>query len=555
MMEESCYPSRHRVRSAPWRIRFRSSLSFALCVSAFILVAFNVRYWREVASAFWHADAASSLLVANLFIFLLFLHALAVLSIPGTKARIVVLCVLCPIAAMAAYCADSFGLPVDREMIRNIGRTDYREVQGLFSYRLVLYIIALGILPVLLLARSEIAPARLKRHLRDYALAVAGAAASLAVLLLAFPNQTASLAGGKKHLHTLLAPGAALHASIRHAHSTWLAPQGAPANAAVETVLIERPRGAKPLLLFFVIGETARHRNFQLGGYGRATNPQLSAIDKLFYFPHVESCATTTALSVPCMLSPLGRQQFDIATMNVDNLALHAMQRAGVSVEWRTNNSGSQDVHTEFETVNAARPGTFPDCSPWSCLDEVLLLDLEKSIRRHKQDQIVVFHQMGSHGPDYFRRYPASLETFTPACRTNVLQACSADEIRNAYDNTILYTDRLLKEKIDILKQASGEFDSLLIYVSDHGESLGENGVHLHGLPYEWAPPEQTRVPLIIWTSDGYADRFRLDGDCLRRQAEGQYSHANVYHTLMGAMQADNALYRKDLDILAACRR
>lgn len=554
MKEASPCLVRQRPRPAPWIIAFRSPLSFALCASAFILVIFNLRYWNDAAKSFWTGDVESTLFLASLFICLLFLHALAVLTIPGARVRIVVLGLLCPVAAMAAYCADSFGLPVDREMIRNIGRTDYREVQGLFSYRLVLYVLLLGMLPVLLLARSKIAPVSMKRHMQDYAIVAGASAAALAMLFLAFPNQAASLATGKLRLHYLLVPGAALSASLQHAHDVLSSPPTASDAAPAPTVLLQRAPGARPLLLFLVIGETARHKNFQLGGYERPTNPQLSGVDNLIYFPHVESCATTTALSVPCMLSPLGRAQFDLPAMRAGDLALHALQRAGVHVQWRTNNSGSQDVHQGLATLNAASPGAFPDCSPWSCLDEVLLSGLEESIRQHGGDQIIVFHQMGSHGPDYFRRYPPSFETFKPACRSNVLQECSNEEIRNAYDNTIVYTDHLLKQKIDILKQVSKEFDALLMYVSDHGESLGENGIHLHGIPYEWAPPEQTRVPLIIWTSQGYADRFKLAGHCLRQQALGQYSHSNLYHTLIGAMQANNPLYRKKLDILAACR-
>lgn len=532
-------------------IYFASPLRFSLWASAFILAAFNLRYWREVLNVF--GSMQDALFLANLALCLLLLHALVLLSIPGHKTRIVILALLCPIAAMAAYCADSYGLPVDQEMIRNIGRTDYREVQGVFSYRIVLYVLLLGMLPVLLVARSKITPTGFRQRLGEYAIATGATAAALTLLFTAFPAQTAALTGGNKQLHYLLVPSTALSGLAQQAQSA-LTPPSMASTMPAGTSLLERPDGAKPLLLFFVIGETARQLNFQLGGYERPTNPQLSQVKNLFYFPEVEACSTSTAVSVPCMMSPLSRTQFNIETMNPAHLVMHELQDAGIHIQWRSNNSGSKPLQSAFETADATEPGAFPDCSPWACLDEVLLAGLEKDILSRKQDRVIVFHQMGSHGPDYFRRYPSSFEIFKPACRTNILKQCSDKEIRNAYDNTIVYTDHLLKQKIDMIERLSGEFDAMLIYVSDHGESLGENGVYLHGGPYEWAPAEQTRVPLILWISNAYANRFELDMACLARQTSGNFSHANLYHTVVGAMQTSNAAYREEMDILAGCR-
>jgi lipid A ethanolaminephosphotransferase len=535
-------------------LEFRSPLTFSLWASAFILAVFNMRYWQEAFKALGNnATLQGSLLLLNLSAFLLLGFTLVLLIIPGQKTRAVALGLVCPVAAMAAYCADNFGLPIDREMIRNIGRTDFREARGLFNYKLGLYVILLGVLPIFLIARSRVAAVSLKQQLLHVAMLACASAAMLALLYWAFPNQARTSTGSQKHLHYFLVPVSALQSVAQFSRSAFAASSASPGIDVSDAVRLERPKGSKPLLVFLVIGETARHMNFQLGGYSRPTNPQLSKVENLTYFSHVEACATTTALSVPCMLSPLDRMQFNVDKMDRGRLALHELESAGTHIQWRTNNSGSKDVQSRFTILNALEEDAFP-CSPWTCLDDVLITGLEESVLQHRQDQMVVFHQAGSHGPDYFKRYPPSLEVFKPACTTNVLSECSNEQIRNAYDNTIVYTDHLLKTKIDILKKLSSEFDSLLIYISDHGESLGENGIYLHGAPYAMAPVEQIRVPLIMWISDGYAERFKLEKQCMGRQAAMPYSHANLYHTLLGSMQVTNSLYTRTRDIMAACR-
>jgi len=95
----------------------------------------------------------------------------------------------------------------------------------------------------------------------------------------------------------------------------------------------------------------------------------------------------------------------------------------------------------------------------------------------------------------------------------------------------------------------------VLLYVSDHGESLGEGGLYLHGAPYMLAPSEQTKVPMMIWMSDGYADANRIERDCLAAQAQtGRFSHDNLFSTVLGAMHVATGLYRPETDIFAACR-
>lgn len=254
------------------------------------------------------------------------------------------------------------------------------------------------------------------------------------------------------------------------------------------------------------------------------------------------------------MFSHVGREQFSLSTAMPNNNPLSELTEAEVQVEWRANNAGSNGVNARLPTIDFKDRSTSPLCLDHSCLDEIMLEGLETSLINRKNDRLVAFHQMGSHGPAYFRRYPAHLEIFKPACRSNDLAGCSNEKISNAYDNTIVYTDHLLTAKIELLKKLSDRFDTALIYLSDHGESLGEQGIYLHGAPYAIAPEEQKRIPLIMWLSEGYVNRFGLDHACMQQLLHARHSHDNVYHTLLWAMEVRNAFYERRLDMLAASR-
>ncbi|WP_151637901.1 phosphoethanolamine transferase [Noviherbaspirillum aerium] len=537
---------------------FRSPVTFALTVAGFFLATFNMRFWQETAAVFWQGRLADLLFLVLLLLVLLFGYAAALLLVPGRRLLKGVVVFLFPVCSMASFCADSFGLAIDQEMIRSLMETDRREAVGLFSPRLLFYAIGFGVLPLFLVGRASIAPMSPGRHLRHRAAFFGGGLALAALAWQAFPSHFETLQRSA-HLRYLSVPGAAIDGTARFAAETIA---GRPAEDIAEPggqpyrlTQAGPAAGGKPLLMFLVVGETARHANFQLGGYARPTNPRLSRIASLHYFSHVVSCGTTTAISLPCMFSHLGREEFSLAQARRQANVLDTLAKAGIRVEWRDNNAGSKGVSARIKTIEFRQRDSAALCDAESCLDEILLHGLERELRQSAGDMLLAFHQMGSHGPAYYKRYPRTMETFTPTCRTNELPRCSLEEVRNAYDNTIVYTDWLLAEKIALLERLSDRFDTLLLYVSDHGESLGENGIHLHGATYALAPEEQKRIPFILWMSDGYRERFGMDVACLRRQSPNRYSHDNLYHTLQGAMATRNRLYRPELDMLAACRR
>jgi lipid A ethanolaminephosphotransferase len=205
----------------------------------------------------------------------------------------------------------------------------------------------------------------------------------------------------------------------------------------------------------------------------------------------------------------------------------------------------------ELERLDSSKDAAL--CNGERCLDEILLKDIESDLQKNPRDTVIVLHQLGNHGPAYFQRYPAAYRRFTPACETSDLGKCTREEIVNSYDNALLYTDHFLAETLRRL-QAQTTHDAAMIYVSDHGESLGEKGIYLHGLPYAIAPKEQTEVPMVMWLSPAFASSTGVDAQCLRQHASQPVSHDYLFHSILGFMRVKTSVYAPALDIAANCR-
>ena len=316
--------------------------------------------------------------------------------------------------------------------------------------------------------------------------------------------------------------------------------------------------GKRSKLVIVVVGETARAQNFQLNGYPRATNPALSTREGIISFKHVSSCGTATAISLPCMFSRLTRSQYnDVRAATEENL-LDILQRTGVSILWRNNNNGGcKGVCERVPTENMPEQKIAAHCvnKDGTCYDEVFLDRLADRIDKLHGDALIVLHQLGSHGPTYYERYPPAGKIFSPTCDSNQIDKCSNEALVNTYDNTLVYTDGMLSKTVDLLQSYSAQRDVAMIYVSDHGESLGERGMYLHGTPYFIAPDEQTHIPMVMWFSPKFAQDARLNLACLRNRAENDaFSHDNLYHSLMGLYEIQSSVYHAGLDLFSACR-
>jgi lipid A ethanolaminephosphotransferase len=293
------------------------------------------------------------------------------------------------------------------------------------------------------------------------------------------------------------------------------------------------------------VGETARADRFSLNGYAKETNPLLKQ-EQLINFNNFWSCGTSTAKSVPCMFSTYKASEYSKAKSQSTENVLDVLKHAGVNVLWLDNNSDSKGVADRVEYQSFKNSEVNPLCNP-ECRDVGMLEGIQAYINQHpKGDIIIVLHQMGNHGPAYYKRYPAEFEKFTPVCKTNQLEECSKEELDNAYDNAILYTDYFLSKVIAILKQNSDGFETAMFYISDHGESLGEKGLYLHGLPNFIAPDTQRHVPAILWVGDNYAE---INTELLKNKQNEKLSHDNVFHSLLGFMEIESSVYDKTMDI------
>lgn len=415
------------------------------------------------------------------------------------------------------------------------------------SGKLLLYVVLLGLLPAIFVYRAHIITRGFKVELLSRIKLVAAALLVSLVCILTLGNFYASFVREHKSLRFYANPTYYVYSAVKFAGS-FLQHTNLPLQPIGMDAQVPQADSHRELVIM-VVGETGRADRFSLNGYARETNPLLKKKNVLS-FNNVWSCGTATAVSVPCMFSIYGRADFDQGKADTTENLLDVLHHAGVNVVWLDNNSDSKGVALRIPYEDYKTPATNPVCDV-ECRDEGMLTRLQTYIDQHPQGDIfIVLHQMGNHGPAYYKRYPAAFEKFTPACHSNQLESCSAEEIGNAYDNAILYTDYFLSKVIGLLEHNDDDFESALLYVSDHGESLGENGLYLHGLPYLIAPDAQKHVPLITWFSNSMATDD-IDVDRTRRKTGNPYSHDNVFHVVLGLLEVNTKIYNPKLDFIA----
>jgi lipid A ethanolaminephosphotransferase len=476
------------------------------------------------------------------FVAAIFIVILAALCLRAAAKPILITFLLS--SSVIAYFMNSYGVVVDADMLVNVLETDTGEAGALLSFALILYVLILGVVPSLFVYRAELNLPRLKTALTSRLKLVFASVATIVAVFFLFSGHYISMFREHKEIwyranpiHAVYSAGKLVHGSVKFASLPHLV---VGAHAKIPEWDTHRE------LVVMVVGETARADHFSLNGYARETNPRLQR-EGVINFPDFWSCGTSTAQSVPCMFSHYSRAEFDPEKANAADNALDILKRAGVSILWRDNNSSSKHVADRVEYEDFRTEKTNPFCDV-ECRDEGMLSGLQDYIDRHPVgDILIVLHQMGNHGPAYYRRYPPSFEKFTPVCKTNDLGACSKEEIVNAYDNAILYTDFFLSKVVKLLNQNDDGFETAMLYVSDHGESLGENGLYLHGLPYFFAPDAQKHVPFIMWFGRNF-DPQSLSSIQAKRME--QLSHANIFSTLLGLFELQTAAYNPNTDIL-----
>ncbi|QLG89628.1 phosphoethanolamine--lipid A transferase [Chitinibacter bivalviorum] len=538
-----------------WRIR---SEQLTVVVTLFILLCCNFVFWQRMIS-YTQPDSFAGWLfigVGFVFLFLVLNTILTLLALPYVfKPVISVILIVSP---FIVYFMSQFGVMINAGMIQNAVETNPAETRDLLTLKMLVYAVILGLLPLIALWRTQIEFRSARREAVIKGAIVGASLVFLGLIAAGFYKDFASLFRNHRELRFVLVPSNYIQASLSYVRqSRSLTP------IVVQPIAEDAKLGAawatrnRPSLTVLVVGETARAANFSLNGYERDTNPELKKIPSLINFPDFHSCGTDTAVSVPCMFSMFERAEYSDDKAKRNQGLLDVMQRAGLSVTWWDNQSGCKGACDRVPNQVLSQTPDAALCRDGECWDEMLLKNLPAqidSISKEKKNAVLVLHMMGSHGPAYYKRYPPQFEKFKPACNTNQMDKCSQGEIMNSYDNTLLYTDYVLANLIKILEANETKLDTAMMYVSDHGESIGERGLYLHGSPYVIAPSYQTHIPAVMWFSPQYLQSMKLNSACLQQRATQSASHDNVFHSMLGLLDIETKTYKSELDLFAGCK-
>jgi lipid A ethanolaminephosphotransferase len=518
-----------------------------LLVSAWMVATANGPWWSTVGAGRSWSDPASWLFMTCCFVALVALHFALLAPVAHRRIAKPLLGMIVVAAAGATFYMRNFAILLDPAMVRNILRTDLREAGELVTAGMIAWVLAWSAIPLAFIAfvRIERRPLLPALVVRTASIVIAVVVAVLAVLPIS--RDLTSLMRNQHTARYLITPGNFVYGLAANSMNDVTSAPGPREAIGTDAHLLRVALAGKPRVLVLVIGETARAASFSLLGYPRETNPRLAKLE-VAAFSNVSSCGTSTEVSVPCMFSALGRERYDERLIRRSEGLLDVLAHAGYAVKWFDNQSGCKGV-CEGPGIDYVRL-----CADDRCHDGALVERLAAELPRIERDTVIVLHMMGNHGPAYFKRYPKEFRRFLPDCATAQLRDCSRAEVVNAYDNAILYTDHVLDEIVKNLSQASDRLDGAMLYVSDHGESLGEHGFYLHGLPYAIAPSQQTHVPMIVWISNPLRASGDVDMACLRHKSHAEFSHDNLFHSVLGLMNVDTAVYRAERDIFDGCR-
>lgn len=507
--------------------------------------------WGKAALFFGSAAAFGFLAVALLEMF----------SWLPSKVFRAVLLILSAVGAVGFAGAYLYGIAYTPDMVRNFLATDAHEALGYISPRTV-SVFFCAWLPLLWVSLVFVPRRRacasvsqfltrrtLFAALKRIALVVVLIAAALGMVLANFQAFSGAMRADKS-LRYQIVPVIMVYSLVR-----TLTADASPDGPRVRAVIDPNPQRTvvpqRPTLFVVVVGETTRSANWQLAGYARQTNPELAKRD-IINFPIVEACGTSTDVSLPCMMSRIGRSDYNRDRILGEEALPDVLQRAGFNVLWVDNQSGCKGVCAGVPSRKPLQSlaQKSESCRDGVCFDGIFADEVQAALKGLKQgqSQVLFLHMMGTHGPAYHQRTPQDLKKWLPECTANDLGSCTKEELVNTYDNSVRYTDRVLAEIVDALKSAEG-MDAAMLYVSDHGESLGEKGLYLHGAPQWMAPSEQTEVPMVMWISDAFASDYGIDRKALAQTAKGEVTHESLYHTVLGLLKVKSTTLRTEFDL------
>ena len=527
-------------------MKYFSQYKLIIISAIFFALFYNFSFFKNVILTY-PFEGINIVYISSMAILLvsLIVFVFTLLSSKYTTKPLLIL--LLTISAFTAYFMDSYNVVIDNSMIRNTLQTNLSESSDLFSFKLVAYIFFLALIPSYFVYKIELDYGTFKEELFGKLKTLFLSLALVLIILFSFSKFYTSFFREHKSLRFHINPIYWIYSIGNYVNKT-LTSGSIVVKETGKDAIVKVDISEKTEIVIMVVGEAARADRFSLNGYKKETNPLLKK-EEITNFPNMYSCGTSTAESVPCMFSIFGKADYDykkgISTENILDVLKHTND---IKILWRDNNSDSKGValRVDFEDYRTSKTNTICD---EECRDEGMLVGLDEYIKNNQgKDILIVLHQMGNHGPAYYKRYPKEFEKFTPVCKSNQLEQCTQEEVSNAYDNAILYTDYFLSKVINFLKPYSNDYETAMLYMSDHGESLGENGIYLHGLPYFMAPDEQKHIGSLMWFGSNIKED--IDIEKLNSYKNQSFSQDNLFHTLLGLFEVETTVYKKEMDIL-----
>ncbi|VUD41714.1 putative phosphatidylethanolamine transferase Mcr-1 [Thalassocella blandensis] len=512
-------------------------------------IVYNVNFWKKINKDITQLNLENLLFFISLFSLMTLLWIILFCFFTNIK-RFKLFCSISCILSSAFMHLNGVGIIIDAPMITNIFESNIKEVTETINMDFILHITTLGIFPSILILAIPIKKEEVQRafFLRLYIL--------LTFIFITIVSTsinykyTSFYLREHRDIRFLTVPFYPTYAAINFFQSKNLKIQSF-IEIGTDAKKISYPRKRKIGVL--IVGETARSDHFYLNGYAKNTTPYLSTIN-VYSYKNVFSCGTSTSYSLPCMFSFLGEDDFSkIKSSNSSNI-LDVLKTAKVKSIWIDNNSSCKGVCNGHESINLR--DNIDSNSEFFYhglyLDEVLIDHMKNMISRANKsdDLLIILHPLGSHGPAYYRRHPEIFSKFKPECRSNSPYTCKKSDVVNSYDNSILYTDYFIFKVVETLKEIAKTEEAFMLYVSDHGESLGENGVYLHGLPSSIAPPEQKHIPLITWFSKNFSFAPERTVDLRNPCLNNRFTHDYLSHTLLNLFDVKTHIYNPSLDLL-----
>lgn len=537
------------------RFKTLSVNQFTLITALFYVCIFNIPLFTFIHEGIEKQPEVDPLFIASMPLFFTFALGL-VFSFFSMKYLLKPLFIVLTLMSSTVFFATmKYQVVFDYGMIENIFQTNQAEAWMYINVASVANLLLTGILPAYLIYKADIQYKPFFKELAHKVFFMLIMLAGIGVIGFFYFQDYATFGRNNDGLRRYIVPTYFVGSVSKYMYSHYLQTPIQYETLGLDAKDVSATPNHKPNLLVLVVGETARSMNYQYYGYKKPTNAYTQDLG-LIVFKDTHSCGTATAVSLPCMFSRMGRKDYDSRRAYAQDTVMDVLKHADLEVKWFDNDSGCKGVCDRIENITVDLNSDLKLCSGQYCFDQVLLEKLDEALNSAKaKDTVLALHIIGSHGPTYFLRYPPQYRRFIPDCQRSDIQNCTNEELVNTYDNTLLYTDYIVSEVVKKLQKQQDKFNTAMLYLSDHGESLGEKGMYLHGAPYSIAPIEQTSIPMLAWVSDHFSQDNHLNMACLAEHADkGGYSHDNLFDSLLGLMNVKTEVYQSHLDIFASCR-